>query len=224
MRYDPSISMRRHETLILAALLVLFVLSAYALRFTVDDAYIAMRYSRNLAEGRGLVYNAGEYVEGFTSPLWVLILAAAHALGFGMVTASHVIGVALSVLTIVLVYRMAARALPDGPVAARLIPVVFLSTSWIYAGWATGGLETALYACVTGTGRQPLADAGGAGDPAWRLDVGREDGLAAADRPADCSDSARGIPDGRRTRPRLARGRLEGRSASRCWRRSVDGR
>ena len=53
--------MRRHETLILAALLVLFVLSAYALRFTVDDAYIAMRYSRNLAEGRGLVYNAGEY-------------------------------------------------------------------------------------------------------------------------------------------------------------------
>ncbi len=163
--------MRRHETLILAALLVLFVLSAYALRFTVDDAYIAMRYSRNLAEGRGLVYNAGEYVEGFTSPLWVLILAAAHALGVNMVTASHVIGTALSVLTIVLVHRMAARAFPDGPVVARLIPVVFLATSWIYAGWATGGLETALYACVTVLGvshlqtRVPISQAAQRGAP-----------------------------------------------------------
>jgi hypothetical protein len=149
LRYDHDSPMRPgYERWIVAALAVLLVVSAYALRFTVDDAYIAMRYSRNLAEGRGLVYNAGEYVEGYTSPLWVLVLAAAHGLGFNMVSAAHGIGIALSVLTLLLVYHMLSMALPDGHAAGRLLPALFLATSWIYAGWATGGLETALYACV----------------------------------------------------------------------------
>lgn len=41
-----------------------------------DDAFIYFRYVDNwVLLGRGLVYNSGEYVEGFTSPLWVLTLA-----------------------------------------------------------------------------------------------------------------------------------------------------
>ncbi|MDB4942544.1 MAG: hypothetical protein JWP97_2078 [Labilithrix sp.] len=39
-----------------------------------DDALISMRYARNLAEGRGLVYNLGEHVDGFTNPLWTFIM------------------------------------------------------------------------------------------------------------------------------------------------------
>ena len=46
-----------------------------------DDAMISMRYARNLAEGHGLVWNGSEPpVEGFTNFLWVLVMAAAHAL------------------------------------------------------------------------------------------------------------------------------------------------
>lgn len=37
-----------------------------------EDAYITFRYARNLAEGHGLVYNVGERVMGFSSPLWTL--------------------------------------------------------------------------------------------------------------------------------------------------------
>ena len=37
-----------------------------------EDAYISFRYARNLAVGNGLVYNPGERVLGFTSPLWTL--------------------------------------------------------------------------------------------------------------------------------------------------------
>ena len=140
---------QHHERWILAGLAVVFVVTAYTLRFTVDDAYIAMRYSRHFAEGNGLVYNLGERVEGYTSLLWVLVLAGSYALGFGMVTASHVIGIALSALTLILVYRMAASALPPEATLGRLFPVLFLATSWIYAGWATGGLETALFAFVS---------------------------------------------------------------------------
>ena len=41
-----------------------------------DDAMISMRYARNLAEGHGLVFNAGEYVQGFSNPLMTLLMAA----------------------------------------------------------------------------------------------------------------------------------------------------
>ncbi len=40
-----------------------------------DDALISMRYGWNLAHGNGLVWNPGEYVEGYTNPLIVLISA-----------------------------------------------------------------------------------------------------------------------------------------------------
>ena len=44
--------------------------------FITDDAFISFRYARNLLEGHGLVFNPGEYVEGYTNFLWVLELAA----------------------------------------------------------------------------------------------------------------------------------------------------
>ena len=48
--------------------------------FLSDDCYISFRYARNLVEGHGLVYNPGERVEGFSNPLWVLLLACGHLL------------------------------------------------------------------------------------------------------------------------------------------------
>lgn len=44
--------------------------------FLTDDAFISFRYARNLVEGHGLVYDLGEYVEGYSNFLWVLELAA----------------------------------------------------------------------------------------------------------------------------------------------------
>lgn len=40
-----------------------------------DDAFITFRYARNLAEGRGFVYNTGEPSAGTTSPAYALVLA-----------------------------------------------------------------------------------------------------------------------------------------------------
>ncbi len=48
--------------------------------FLCDDAFIGFRYVRNLVEGHGLVFNPGEYVEGYTNFLWLLELAALWAL------------------------------------------------------------------------------------------------------------------------------------------------
>jgi len=43
-----------------------------------EDYLITFRHSKNLAEGRGLVFQPGERVHGFTSPLGVLLPAAFH--------------------------------------------------------------------------------------------------------------------------------------------------
>jgi hypothetical protein len=46
--------------------------------FASEDAYITFRYARHLANGHGLVYNPGQRVFGFSSPLWTFW----SALGF----------------------------------------------------------------------------------------------------------------------------------------------
>src|SRR5262249_60894756 len=48
--------------------------------FPLDDSWIHLQFARNLAEGRGFVYNTGTPVAGSTAPLWTLTLAAVFAL------------------------------------------------------------------------------------------------------------------------------------------------
>src|SRR5262245_36144806 len=46
-----------------------------------DDAMISMTYARNLLEGHGLNWARwGEPVEGFTHPLWLLLMIPVNAL------------------------------------------------------------------------------------------------------------------------------------------------
>lgn len=45
-----------------------------------DDAFISFRYADNFVHGRGLVFNVGDRVQGFTNPLWVLVYALPHAI------------------------------------------------------------------------------------------------------------------------------------------------
>ena len=44
--------------------------------YQLDDAYITYRYAANVIDGHGPVFNPGtEPVEGFSSPLWLLLLS-----------------------------------------------------------------------------------------------------------------------------------------------------
>src|SRR5579871_5352269 len=66
---------------------------AIDLRWICDDAFITMRYVKNFVEGKGLVYNVGERVEGYTHFLWLMLLAASKAIGFDPVDASIWLGI-----------------------------------------------------------------------------------------------------------------------------------
>lgn len=57
-----------------------------------DDALISLRYAWNLAHGQGLVWNAGEHVEGITNPLWTLYAAA-----WATVTSRHLLPMVMQI-------------------------------------------------------------------------------------------------------------------------------
>ena len=77
----------KKDSAVLVLLIILFSLYAaifiYRTSFVIggeryfslfDDAMVSMHYARNFVEGRGLVFNAAEYAEGYTNFLWVLNL------------------------------------------------------------------------------------------------------------------------------------------------------
>ena len=81
--------------------------------FLTDDAFISFRYTRNLLEGHGLVFNPGERVEGYTNFLWILELAAIWGLfNIRPEYAAPWLSVAYTAATIATVLWWAARTSP----------------------------------------------------------------------------------------------------------------
>jgi hypothetical protein len=58
----------------------IFLLFALCTNHVWEDYYITYRSSKNLANGHGLVFNVGERLHTFTSPLGVLLPALSHLL------------------------------------------------------------------------------------------------------------------------------------------------
>ncbi len=104
-----------------------------------------LRYVRNLLEGRGLVFNPGEYVEGYSNFLWILELAAIWALsGIPPEQAAPWLSVVLTAGTVAAVAWWIARlpALPHRGLTAWMA-FGFLCSSATFAVWTSGGgLET----------------------------------------------------------------------------------
>jgi arabinofuranosyltransferase len=114
-----------------------------ATHFLCDDAFIAFRYARNLVDGRGLVFNPGERVEGYTDFLWVLELAGLWRLGVRPEVAAPALSLALTTATLALVAALARRAVaPPRQLAATWIAVGLVACSPSFAVWSTSGLET----------------------------------------------------------------------------------
>ena len=113
--------------------------------FLCDDAFISFRYVRNLLEGHGLVFNPGEYVEGYSNFLWVLELAAIWGLsGVAPERAAPWLSVAFTAGAVAAMMWWVAR-LPllrhRGPVGWMALGLVCSSAT--FAVWTSGGgLET----------------------------------------------------------------------------------
>ncbi|MBN1770531.1 MAG: hypothetical protein JXB32_04655 [Deltaproteobacteria bacterium] len=110
----------------------------------VDDMYIFLRYAANLAHGDGLVYNPGERVEGFSSPVWVLLLALGELLGTGGLGWAKLLALGAVAALFVGIYRFARERLALGAPAA-LLACAFSALDSYLVSWSLWGLETPLF-------------------------------------------------------------------------------
>jgi hypothetical protein len=122
---------------------------------TVDDAFITFRYAANLVDGVGAVFNPGERVEGYSSPSWMLLTAAAIAVGADPVPVAKGLGLLASILTVVLVFADTRRIEPAG--RAESTAVILLGTSVVLQIWSVAGMETNAYGLLFMAGLVPLA-------------------------------------------------------------------
>jgi hypothetical protein len=122
-----------------------FLLEFWAIPPHYDDAYISYRYAANLVAGRGLVYNPGEYVEGYSNLLWTLLVAAGLALGVGAKTASHALGLVSGSATLIATYATARSGLRRSQSAWAAVAAWLVFTSPVFARWTTSGMETPLF-------------------------------------------------------------------------------
>ena len=128
----------RHSPL---ATLFLLLFAAVILRaaWLSDDAYITFRVVDNAAAGLGLTWNPAERVQGYTHPLWLLVLLAGRLVTGELYYTTIALSIALSLgAAWLLAFRL--RAAPPAVALALLV----LTLSRAFVDFATSGLENAL--------------------------------------------------------------------------------
>jgi hypothetical protein len=139
-----------------------------------DDAMISMRYAQNLVQGDGLVWAAGDRVEGYSNFLMVLCMAvlqlffgkASGVLAVQVFGAGLMLGIAWNVMKI-----LESLVEPRDAMLSRAIPVLGFAAALAYYPlnyWSLMGMETGLLAFLLvvatrfalGFGRNPEGAAG----------------------------------------------------------------
>ncbi len=146
-----ELSIERKYYIILAIFFTLYCLFlSWSFLFqNVDDAYISFRYGKNLMNGNGLVYNKGEYVEGYTNFLWTIITAPFTKVKVIDVSRfASILGLFISLFNIFFITKLSKQLsvfFSDLPKYFILLPVLFYVLDDSIAFWAIGGMEFPLY-------------------------------------------------------------------------------
>ena len=170
---------RRVDRLVLAAAFLALGLVCYAHTYLAsrtiegtryfwldDDMMISMRYARNLAEGQGLAWNAGDRVEGYTNFLWTLVMAAVHLTGVADARAAVLVRIVNFVFLagcFALSLRLLRVFAPRSRIAAPLLVLTMFMCPDVIL-WSAWGFETSLltflsllfFVRVLSRGRDPL--------------------------------------------------------------------
>lgn len=123
--------------------------------FCLDDAWIHLAYAKSLRLGDGLSYNPGDWETGFSSPLWVLLLAA-WPTGPEPVVSVKLLGALLHAGTAGLAAGIALDLASARASVERPLPVLSISllagclcaTAPTLLQGASSGMEVPLATCV----------------------------------------------------------------------------
>ncbi len=147
--------------------------------YLTDDTFIHLQVARHLATGVGPVFNAGERVYGFTSPLWIALIALGIRLGADGLVVARVLGGVATLASLLLFFQLARRSLRN-PWLRAGATVAWGANAWMVR-WSLSGMETPLAVALTLAGFVSLT----ASEPwgAHRARTGALWALAALTRP-----------------------------------------
>ena len=113
----------------------------------IDDGFIAHRYAANLVRGHGLVFTAGQRVEGFSDLSWILLMTIPQLLGWRPELFALTVGVLCGIAAFVVAYRTATSyfRIPATLAAALVCLAACNADYWITAA---NGIESGLYSLV----------------------------------------------------------------------------
>jgi hypothetical protein len=108
-----------------------------------DDPLITLRYAWNVLHGNGPVFNSGQRVEGFTSPLHLVVIVGALAFPLGAaILKAKLVSLFFAVLTLATARRLIT--LCGLPAWATVLGCGLLGGNWVVAYSAGNALETSL--------------------------------------------------------------------------------
>lgn len=135
-----------------AAVLVMAAIAAAAVAVTIavvgpgnwyDDAFISFRYARQLAEGGGLVYNPGEWIEGYSNFLWTILCSVGLRLGIEPIHTAQALSVVAQVVTLWTLFYLGLR---DSNRALRaLVAPALLAGQVPFLSYPMTGLESSFF-------------------------------------------------------------------------------
>lgn len=143
MKFMNYILNEKAYCFIILALALSLTHQALFFTWTNDDSFISYRYAENLSSGRGLVFNPGEKVEGYSNFLWVMVLTLWNLLGINPLIPSKIISLIISLFLILLVYKT-ALVFGISKISSSLAALT-LSFSASLAYYSMSGLETVFY-------------------------------------------------------------------------------
>lgn len=127
----------------LSLLIYLFILiaSIIVLRnaWVCDDAYISFRTVDNFVNGYGLTWNIDERVQGFTNPLWVLLISVFYLFTRELYFTSIAVSLILTILSMVIISSKVSRS-----TTGAILVLLMMMCSKAFIDYTTSGLETPL--------------------------------------------------------------------------------
>src|SRR3982751_2016753 len=126
------------STYVLGAVLLAFAAGVtffvYKDAWVSDDAVITFRYVDNLLHGHGASFNPGDKVQGYTHPLWFLMLSLATVFTADEVYSAAYLGLALTFVTAVLLglglMQLSKDRVTGLAAAAFVLVLLCVSDSW----------------------------------------------------------------------------------------------
>jgi arabinofuranosyltransferase len=131
-----------HIFLIISAFIIY---SLIFFRWVVDDLYIYFRFVDNFVNGKGIAYNYGEHIEGFSSFLWFLILSLFGFLKLPLEFSSKIGSILIAVIILYYLLKIHGKLNLKSNI---LILIILTAFNLPFVLWSSSGFENMLYALL----------------------------------------------------------------------------